>query len=107
MTTRRKTKRGTAPAGNSELERARSGKPNASLTEKLRREALAVVTAGGVDEEIPWGEGGAKEEAERGERGQGQTGHLQHGSWAPLTSLLRYTVCNMGPSSCFTHSPHA
>ena len=67
-TTRRKTKSETAPAGNSELERARSGKPNASLTEGLMREALAVVTAGGVDEEIPRGGGGAKEEVERGER---------------------------------------
>ena len=67
-TTRSKTKSGTASAGNSELERARSGKPNASLTEGLMREALSVVTAGGVDEEIPRGGGGAKEEVERGER---------------------------------------
>ena len=55
----------------------------------MRREALAV-TAGGVEEGNP-GRGG-----KGGKEGQGQPGHLEHGSWASLTSHLRYTVLTWG-----------
>ena len=62
MTTTRKTRSGTAAAGNSELERASSGKPNVSMTKKLRRKTLTVVMAGGVEEENHRGGGGTQEE---------------------------------------------